>query len=324
MNASGGAGGAAGAPGAGGTGGAAADPNATIGAFDLKLNAPVPASKEVAATPGFTSFDGQVRNAASPPTRTLREMMKEGDCRLLVPFAPFCDPATCPAPNVCVATSETTTATACLPHAVSRNAGKLTIKGLLTETGPATIDLVPDANYYVVVEPKLAYPAFKEGDDVEVSAAGSGEFPAFTLKSKGISQLELMISSPLQLSPDQALPLRWKPPGQPALTRVQILIDISHHGGFRGLIRCDTSDTGMLDVPAKLVTALIGLGVAGYPTVSITRHAEGRAQVTGGWVDLNVISTRDEALTVAGFTSCNEDKEPCPTGKTCGTDSVCH
>mgnify|MGYP006173933529 CR=1 FL=1 len=42
----------------------------------------------------------------------------------------------------------------------------------------------------------------------------------------------------------------WKPPGPTSLSRIEITMDLSHHGGSKGKIECD-------------VLAIYGEGIAG-------------------------------------------------------------
>jgi hypothetical protein len=318
------AGGAGGSGTASGGSSGAADPNAVIGSFDLRLVAPVPATAETDAVPGTMALDGLVSTGPQPPQRTLKQTMQEGDCVLLIPSVPFCNP-TCGSNATCVAINTTSNAGACQPIPTARSAGTVTFTGLTTTAGMAPVVLEPDPKSHVYSagpEAKLVYPAFQEGTDLGLSAAGA-DVPAFTAKSKGIHLLEVIASGPIKLEKEQPLALRWTKSGQPGTSRIEVKLDISHHGGFKGQISCDTADSGSLDIAAKLTTGLIGLGVAGYPTISLVRKAVGYAQLPTGRVGFSVTSSNEQPVVVAGFVSCSE-KEPCPAGKTCGDDLVCH
>ena len=41
---------------------------------------------------------------------------------------------------------------------------------------------------------------------------------------------------------------------------MEVLLEISHHGGRKGQLVCRTDDNGSLMIPAELVTELINLG----------------------------------------------------------------
>jgi hypothetical protein len=103
---------------------------------------------------------------------------------------------------------------------------------------------------------------------------------------------------------------------------VLIILEISHHGGYKGEIDCDVADTGSFDIPAPLVTALVGLGRAGYPTVQLTRAASATPPGEPG-VKLSMPS-RSELEVDTGVISCGAASSPdCPSGTTCGPGMTC-
>ncbi|HEY3668695.1 MAG TPA: hypothetical protein VGL19_22010, partial [Polyangiaceae bacterium] len=75
-------------------------------------------------------------------------------------------------------------------------------------------------------------------------------------------------------------------------------------------------------IPATLVTSLIELGVAGFPSVSLARTSSGSAAIAPGQVTLQVVSEVTRVLVVAGVQSCMADTD-CPSGKTCQQDETC-
>jgi hypothetical protein len=294
---------------------AAADPAATVGAFDIKLVPMVPAVGSTPATPDFTSIQGLVASGPRVPNLQLNLTATEGECRLYTPTAPFCNPA-CTG-GTCV------TGGKCVPDPQPRNVGTVTIAGVAT-TQPGPLSMAPDPPAYIYqpsVDVKVSFPPFAEGAVVMLSASGA-DLPAFQIAGQGIRLLEVPSQAPIPVAKGKAVPVRWTAPGKPELTRVEVTIDISHHGGFKGSITCDTADSGSLDIPATLVGKLIDLGVAGWPTVAIKRRATASVQLASGRVDLNVTSERDLPLMIEGYTSCNEDL-PCPTGKTCQLNQLC-
>jgi hypothetical protein len=92
------------------------------------------------------------------------------------------------------------------------------------------------------------------------------------------------------------------------------VLDISHHGGRKGQIECEVADTGAFQIPESLATRLVNLGVAGYPTVTLSRvataSAEAQPQVT-----LTLSSSVERAVDT-GLTSCMMNGD-CSDGMTC-------
>jgi hypothetical protein len=116
--------------------------------------------------------------------------------------------------------------------------------------------------------------------------------------------------------------LSWNAASDPDASSVHLKLDISHHGGSKGMIECDAADNGSLTIPAALVKELLGLGVAGFPTVILTRSSTTRAQAGAGAVALVVGSTTERSVTVPGVDSCTSD-EQCPSGEVCQPDLTC-
>ena len=136
-----------------------------------------------------------------------------------------------------------------------------------------------------------------------------------------MSPLELL-NDTIRIEPDAAVQLAWAPPGQAGISTVRVTLDISHHGGTKGKIECTAEDTGSLELPASLVTQLLDLGVAGFPSIVATRESVGprRSRPAG-----SILSSRrrfERPVEVAGLTSCN-DSSQCPDGQTCQSDLTC-
>ena len=117
-------------------------------------------------------------------------------------------------------------------------------------------------SYDVPGDLTLPSPPGAEGGDVKL-AVTQGVFGPFNLLSKIVAPL----SSPgtVTMASGEPLQLTWEKPGQADLARIQVKVDISHHGGTKGQIDCDVPDTGSLEISAGLITKLIDLGVAGIP-----------------------------------------------------------
>src|SRR4029079_1958057 len=111
----------------------------------------------------------------------------------------------------------------------------------------------------------LPNPPCAEGADVSLMA------DAFSMQEKCIAPFDLA-PGVVAVKRGEAMPLTWNAPSMPDLARVQIRLDISHHGGKKGEIDCAVPDMGAFEIPASLVTDLVDLGLAGFPTVQVARE----------------------------------------------------
>lgn len=287
---------------------AAVPADAVIGTFQVQL---IP---DTDAGPGYTSVVGRVQDGPTPAAIVWEQAAIDGDCRLLTPRVPFCA-TPCGGSAVCVENDT------CRPYPASQSVGTARVTGVRTSTGATSFDMVVVANAYQTPgDLTLPYPAFAEGDALRVEAAGSAWAPAFSLEARGIAPLALAAGA-IQLQTGTALALRWTAPAQ-ADQRVLVHLDISHHGGTRGKIECDTADDGELSVGADLVTRLLALGVAGYPTVVVTREAVGSTALPAGRVELVVTSVVETPVQIPGLRSCTSDTD-CGDAGTCRADLTC-
>jgi hypothetical protein len=305
--AAGSAGTSAGSSGSANSAGAAGagDSSQLVGSFQVTLR---PASDLGAAT---TNILGKVYDGPTPAATIWEKPQVEGACTLTTPRIPFCNTA-CGGSSVCVEDDT------CLTYPTAHGIGTVTVSGVKTSDGQSTFTMTPISNGYQPTA-SLAYPPFAEGDVVSVAAAGDF-FPAFSLTSKGIAPL-LLSSTELALKSGQALDLAWTK-GAAGNSKIHVKLDISHHGGSKGQIECDADDAGSLSISATLIGKLLDLGVAGYPTVIVTRQAVGATTISAGRVELVVSSVVEQAVTVDGLTSCTDDDD-CPMGQTCQTDLTC-
>lgn len=257
-------------------------------------------------TDDHTAFLGAFFDGPRPDTTPMDVAQTQGDCRLVVLRAISCS-------NGCAAGS-TCAGTECQRNPKQVSVGALHVHGL----GGGDLDLEPSppsAPSYQAV-PTLPYPSCSEGDDVTASA------DSFTTAAKCVGALELESPVPIPVVSGEAMHLAWKPPARAGISRVEIELEISHHGGYKGQIECSVADTGAFDVPADLVTALVTLGRAGYPTVKVARTSKATAPTQPG-VSL-IIASRVEVDVDTGVISCGADSSPpCPDGKTCQTDYTC-
>jgi hypothetical protein len=287
--------------------------DAKVGTFTLRLVAPVSASGSTPATPGYTALSGKVFSGPSPEAVVWEVDIEQGGCELLVPRVPFCDPSC--GQDVCVEDD------VCKPHPKGASAGTVTISGLKNSEGASSeVKIEPiAASYSTPADVKLSYPPFEEGAEVKLNAKGA-EAAAFDITSHGIAPLELTTTN-FGLKSGSAFALAWKAPAK-GDSRIQIKLDISHHGGTKGKVECDVPDNGSLSISAELITRLLKLGFAGFPTVVVGRVSSATARIATGAVEFKVVSEIEQGVQIDGLTSCSDNAD-CPMGKTCQVDLSC-
>jgi hypothetical protein len=290
------------------------DAKAKVGTFTLRLVPPMPASGSSSASNGYTAISGKVFSGAVPEEVAWEVDSEQGGCKLLKPRVPFCE-VSCGL-DVCVDDDK------CEPNPKAVDVGTVTVSGLKTASGGSSeLKIEPiAASYSTPAGANLAYPPFEEGAEIKLSAAG-GAASAFDIASRGIAPLELTTTS-FALKSDSAFALTWKAAGKNDISRIQIKLDISHHGGTKGKIECDVPDTGSLSIAADLVSKLLKLGVAGFPTVVVDRVSSGTKATAGGTVELRVVSEIEQGVEIDGLTSC-DDTSDCPAGKVCQANLSC-
>ncbi len=250
---------------------------------------------------GYASVLGRFFDGATPSAFPLELDTEMGDCRLLVPLLPFCStPCT---PDVCTADE------VCTKYPAPLGVGALTIDGL-----GSALTLQAASSMQVYQSPSLPYPPCAEGSAVSASAEG------IALETECIAPLELTGPDPIPVSAGQPVELSWVPAQSSTGSRIRVGLDISHHGGTKGEIQCDAPDTGSLVIPEPLVTKLVELGLAGYPTISVNRIAIATAADHPN-VELLLSSGTIRAVDT-GVSSCQEDIE-CADGQTCLPQRIC-
>ncbi|MBL8915327.1 MAG: hypothetical protein JNM17_31780 [Archangium sp.] len=262
-----------------------------------------------------SSFFGKVYDGPTPLTTLFTADLVDGDCRVETPRVPFCatpcgGSAACVEDNVCQA------------YPTSRNMGTLSASGLLVGGVVTPFEMTPINNgYQAPASVTLSIPPFTDGALLGVTASGSGAVGPFTVVGTGVAPITLSQASDAgtwALAPNTALDLQWTAGSTATAARIEVEIDISHHGGLRGQILCDTADDGSLTIGGTLTTRLINLGVSGFPTMKVRRIKKSST----GRVDFKVVSGTEVGLTIPGLTSCTDDSE-CPMGQTCQTDLRC-
>lgn len=280
------------------------DAEVLVGSFQISL----------AAEDGKTTVLGKVYDGPTPNAIVWEKDASAGDCRLLTPRVPLCS-TPCGGSAVCVE-DET-----CQAYPSAGSVGTVTVEGLRTEAGAASFTMDPIADTY---QPggsvKLVYPPFADGDAIAVTAEGDA-LGGFRVEARGIAPLAL-VTADIALAPDVALALAWEAAAQPELSTIRVKLDISHHGGTKGTIVCATADDGELEIAADLVTDLLALGVAGFPSIVVTREHVGAATIAQGRVELVVGASVERSVTIEGLVSCNDDSQ-CGDGQTCQPDLTC-
>ena len=275
------------------TGGSSSVKNTEVGRFTVALNPAVDT-----ASP-YTSVSGTVRDGVSPTD--VIETLKVGNasCAVYALALQSCSPV-CSTTQVCVATN------VCQDVPARVSVGDVTVTGV----GPTSIALSQVSNQYQYAG-DITYPGFNPGDSITLSATG-GTYGAFNISATGVAPLVLG-SDTYNLTLNTPITITWTPEAG-SNTRIALMMNLSHHTGTTGYLKCDVPDTGSLTIPADQVTQLINLGVAGYPTFTVTRTSVGEAKVSTGSVLLMVTGNARPALTVTGYDSCVEDLD-CPAAK---------
>ncbi len=283
------------------------DPSVLAGTFKLTLQG---ASTTTAAS---TSMLGKVYDGATPADTIWATQTASGPCKLLLPHVPFCE-TPCGSSKACVADNT------CQAYPTSRSVGTVRVRGVKTQDGTADFSMSPVANnYQPPAGTALAFPPFSEGDAVTLDAAGA-YYPAFTLTGKGIKPLELAAET-WKLTSGTAFTVQWSA-ATAALATVHVKLDVSHHGGSKGKIECDGPDAGSLEIAEPLVTQLLALGVAGYPSIIVSRESVSSVVGPPGRIELAVASVVEKPVEITGLTSCTKN-EDCDGGKTCQSDLTC-
>lgn len=282
-----------GATNAGTSGSAGGPPEQVYGSIKVELE------RAAGGDDGYTTLIARFADGPTPPTIPLELDSESGDCQLLVPSRPFCEAC---ASGVCTADD------VCTDYPTAVAMGTLTVDGL-----GETLVIEPVTAMHVYQSSALPNPPCVPGEPVQASSS------EFELSAACISELELTGPDPIPVESGEVVPVAWEP-SETAGSRIQIALDIAHHGGKTGEIRCDVPDTGSFDIPEPLVTKLVGLGLAGYPTIEVSRVSIG-TDPTGRELNL-VISSKTVRDVDTGVTSCQGD-EDCPEGQTCQASLVC-
>jgi hypothetical protein len=279
------------------------DPANHAGGFAVQLIAARP--EDDPPTPASAVLTGKVLDRADP-RELWRSLASEAGCRVAELPPLICNPS-CPATQICE------TENRCTPEPARQEVGEVTLTGL---PGPVK----PILKSYHASFPAGIYPPYAADAEVRLMVLG-GPYGPFSLAGRGIPPLSFMARD-LRLVTDQPLALSWDAPAPEGSARIEIALDIAHHGNIGARIDCDVADSGSHAVPGALITRLIALGTAGFPTVTLTRRTVDSTSIAPGCVQLAIASSVEQPLEVDGVISCNEDR-PCPGGRPCGRDLKC-
>jgi hypothetical protein len=275
-------------------------------------------------TPANIYIYGYVVTGVEPLNYVGTLVLHEGDCSLYSVSVPSCvgvSGGSCGANSVCVGTDT------CAATPTKVNVGTVTVTGV----GSAPLTLASVSNIYQSIDTSsITYPGFAEGDAVSLSATGAGSYAAFSASTKGIKPLVLSTDT-YNIGKTSGLNLAWTA-GTVSTARISVNLNLSHHSGTKGFVTCDTSDTGSLSISASMISKLIDLGVAGFPTLTVTRTSEAAVSpaLSVGPVVFAVSSSVARTVGIDGYTyctsteamaSCPSGEICCPAGKTCDTDT---
>ena len=249
----------------------------------------------VDSTTASTSILGKIYSAPYPTDLIETPLQQNGECAVFAFGREFCTDA-CTTTQVCTARDTCTD----VPSLVS--VGTVRVSGI----GSSELTLSAPNNSYQYAD-VIAYPGFDEGATISLSASGS-YFDPFQISTQGVAPIQLSQTS-YSIGPGRQLALAWTPGSAAVGAQITVLLNISKHGGSRGYLKCLVPDRGSLTIPAEQVSALIGLGVAGYPSLEVIRSKQGRAPVPTGDVVLDVSALAKPGLAVDGYCSCFNDTD---------------
>jgi hypothetical protein len=257
------------------------------------------------------SFLGKIYDGPQPSNTIWEEQLRSGCLKVVKPRIPFCANP-CGSGSACVAEDS------CQAYPSAINAGAFLISGLITNKGTAPFSITPLNNLYQAVG--LAYPPFKEGDTVGISAAGSESSPPFVVKALGLAPLKPLTDTVLAYADGKPIDLKWEAPAKDIHSVLDVVIDLTFHGGTKAKIEGQCDDNGKLTIPANLLDKLKTYGLSGYPRLNMTRITKGSD--AGAKTELTLESTVSLALDVPGLISCNK-AEDCPDNRACLADRRC-
>lgn len=237
------------------------------------------------------------------PQKIYDTVLTEGCLHLHVPTYPFCD--ACGSQALCIMDDS------CAPYPSKISVGSMSVSGAANVDGETAFDVQEIVKRY---SESMSYPPFNEGDIVTITVGGTDSVPSFTLQTPGVAPLVLLNEAPILCEDGQDIELKWTAPTKNINSKIQILIDISYHGGTKAQITGECDDDGSQIVSGAMLDQLKSYGIAGYPRVDMKRITKGTNAETH--VEFTIESNLSVYLDIPGLVSCNGDGE-CPNGGTC-------
>ena len=276
-----------------------------LGTFTIALN---PAVEDA---PAYTSIFGKVYGGSYPTEIIETVIASDSNCKVYKYSLQACYDPTCTGDQTCVAEN------VCEAKPSPVSVGDVSVDGV----GPSSLKLSA-TNYNYQYPLDLPYPGISEGQPVTLTGSG-GAFSAFTISAKGVAPIATSDSSYL-VSNDQPLTLNWTPGASSVGAEVTATLNVSKHGGSAGYMLCTTTDSGVLNISADVLKALVQLGVGGFPELLLTRSTHGEASVTAGKIALDVEAVAKPPLSIEGYCSCFNDSDcgSCTDKKKTSCDSL--
>jgi hypothetical protein len=276
--------------------------------------ATVPLTGECAMTDDYGGFaviadgdSGWVAGSVADgvvPASVLEPIASDGDCRVLRRNNPYCNP-TCAAGTVCDFDGN------CVPYPANQDLGSVSIAGLVE-----AVAIDPVFPGYTYFDTKLPIEPFVSGALVTLAAPDA---PGGALELHGVGVSALAPTDALwTFESGKDLTVYWAPPtGDVIRSEIALSINIDQHGATPSVLRCTFEDDGEGTVSGKILDALVGAGVTGFPNGLLDRRTVDHGAIEGsGCADFTVSSPRNVPVDVIGYTPCIT-KEDCPKGQTC-------
>lgn len=278
-------------------------PSGTVCARDERLGSFV-----LTLADTYTAFRGAFSDGVA--VNAVPELIQSaGSCKLLGPRNLFCS-TPCGSGQICAGDDQ------CIAAPTKISAGTITLSGLAKELSVEANGITSDysSNFD---EP---YPGFAVGAAIGLTAAGDGT-PGFSLAGQGVGVMVSDLET-VDVTSGQDVALSWDSAGASSESQVSVMLTVNAHGGTSAWIECTVPDTGSHSIPADLVDALVGLGLSGFPRITLSRQTLDTTEVDGGCVDFTVGSDVTIPVSIDGLVSCNTSDE-CPDGQTCSAFLVC-